>query len=401
MATPSLNIRPGNPDFLDLDWSRPINEWSGPRLIDLPTGVHRHPVRFVAYDEGVYAIKELSRRLAGHELTVLRTLGSRIRPVASAVGVVERGWLDPTIEGAGAIITRYVEFAFTYRELISGGGFGPRRDQMLDAFAGLLVELHLAGCYWGDCSLSNVLYRYDANTIQAIMIDAETVELRESLSDGQRHDDLEIMILNVAGGMADIAASQGLDIDEADLHLGEDIAGRYDGLWNELNRDIVVGPDERYRIRERVERLNALGFQVQDVDLVPDESGGDRVRVKVAVAGRSFHVDRLRELTRIEATENQARQILSDLQYYEARSQDHSRTGKAVAAIKWRVDVFEPMMQRITELGDPGIEPVQLYCDFLHHRYLMAVAQERDVPNNEAFDAWLAAGMPGVDLNGA
>ena len=68
-------------------------------------------------------------------------------------------------------------------------------------FAGLLVELHLAGCFWGDCSLSNVLYRYDANTIQAIMIDAETVELRETLSDGQRYDDLEVMIHRVSDGL--------------------------------------------------------------------------------------------------------------------------------------------------------------------------------------------------------
>ena len=98
---------------------------------------------------------------------------------------------------------------------------------MLDAVAGLLVELHLAGCFWGDCSLSNVLYRYDAETIEAVMIDGETSRLRPSLSDGQRLEDLEIMKMNLAGEMADIATMNDLKIDHADLSLGEDIEDRY------------------------------------------------------------------------------------------------------------------------------------------------------------------------------
>jgi len=395
VSTPNLHIRPGHPDFLDLDWGTPLNDWTHERLVELPTGIHRHPVRFVAYPQGLYVIKELTRGLAYHEFDVLRKLAPTMRPIAAAIGVADRHWLDASTEGAGAIITKYVEFAFPYRELISGSGFGPRRDQMLDAFAGLLVQLHIAGCFWGDCSLSNVLYRYDADTIEAIMIDAETVRLHDVLSPGQRLEDIEIMIMNVAGGMADIAASQGVDVDEADLNLGEDIAARYHGLWDELRRKIVVGPHERYRISERIERLNDLGFQVEDVDLTPDESGGDRVKVRVAVGGRSFHSGRLRELTRIEASENQARQILSDLRYYEARTGSTSATGKSVAAIKWRVDIFEPLMERLRDVMGDGADLVQGFCDFLHHRYLLASAQERDVPNDEAFRSWVAADMPG------
>ncbi len=395
VSTPNLHIRPGHPDFLDLNWDIPLNDWVHHRLVELPTGIHRHPVRFVAYDEGLYAIKELPRKLAFHEFEVMRSLAKTIRPIATAVGVVDRHWLDASIEGAGAIITRYVEYAFPYRELVSGSDFGRRRDQMLDAFAGLLVQLHLAGCFWGDCSLSNVLYRYDANQIEAIMIDAETVRLHDALSAGQRREDIEIMIMNVAGGMADIAASGGADIDEADLDLGEDVAARYFGLWDELKRDIVVGPHERYRIRERVERLNELGFDVEDVDLTPDESGGDRVQMRVAVGGRNFHSNRLRELTRIEASENQARQILSDLRYYEAHFAGGSTTGKAVAAIKWRVDVFEPYLERIAQIIEPGANPVQAYCDFLHHRFVLARKQERDVPNEEAYTHWVDSGRPG------
>ena len=394
MSTPYIHIRPGHPDFLDLEWGAPIDSWQGGRTVELPTGLHRHPVRFVAYANRIYAVKELPVRLAHHEFDVLRTLRTKVTPIAESVGVVERRWLDPTVEASGAVITEYAEFTFTYRELIEGGGFGRRRAQMLDAFAGLLVELHLAGCFWGDCSLSNVLYRYDAGAIEAIMIDAETVELHDELSDGQRQHDIDIMITNVAGGMADIAASHGVELDHADFALGEDIASRYTALWAELTDVTTIGPDERYRIRQRVDRLNELGFDVADVELVPTDDGTAAVRLRVTVAGRAYHANRLRELTRIEASEQQARQVLADLRYHLAKLGEDAPTSRSVAAIQWRVDIFEPLLARITSDIEEGRDPVQAFCDFLHHRYLLATSQGRDIANTESYDSWRVAGFP-------
>ncbi len=159
MGTPRLTIRPGNPDFLDLPWELAIDDWTGGRLVKMPVGVHRHPVVFVTYEEDVYAIKEMPTRLALNEFGVLRGLEQVTGRSAKPAGLVTRTWLDSDQEQASAVITRYVKYAFPYRHLLIGSSFGPRRSQMLDAFAGLLVDLHLAGCYWGDCSLSNVLYR--------------------------------------------------------------------------------------------------------------------------------------------------------------------------------------------------------------------------------------------------
>lgn len=396
MAIPTLSILPGHPNFLDLPWNKSVGDWKDGRVVDLPTGVHRHQIAFVSYDEGLYAIKELPRHLAHHEYDSLRTLQETVKPIAPPVGVVERGWVPPDQEWSSAIITQYVPFTFTYRELIRGGGFGDRREQMLDAFAGLLVELHLAGCFWGDCSLSNVLYRYDAGVIEAIMIDAETVEIRDELSDGQRRHDLEIMETNVAGGMADIALSQGRDIDDADLKLGTDIIARYDALWEELTIDPVVGPEERYRIRERINRLNELGFEVGEVTLLPDESGGNRVRMHVNVGGRNYHSARLFRLARIEAAEHQARQILSDLHYHSAREPFASAESRDLMAMMWRVQIFEPLLQRIRS-DVPDREPVQGYTDFLHHRFMMSSMQGRDIGSAEAYVHWVDEGFPGYD----
>jgi len=399
MSVPQIHIRPGHPDFLDLPWGHPISEWTDPHLVEMPTGIHRHPVVFVAYDEGVYAIKELPVRLATHEFETLRALSERTTRSARPAGLVVRPWSDPGQESSAAVITRFVDYAFPYRELVSGRGFGTRRNQMLDAFAGLLVELHLAGCFWGDCSLSNVLYRYDAGTIEAVMVDAETSRLYDELSRGQRHEDLDIMQVNLAGDMADIAASQGYDLDAADLELGFDITDRYTLLWHELTTDLLIKPDERYRIRQRVKRLNDLGFAVDDLDMTP-EGDSRRVRISVRVGGRTFHSQRLRELAGIDAAENQARQILSDIAYHEAkygeRGQNGSLTGKAVATMHWRMTRFEPFTARISHLR-PDADPVQGYCDFLNFRYTTAVDRGHDIDSEGAFEEWINAGMPGFD----
>ena len=392
----TITIRPGHPDFLDLDWARSVEEWDSPRLVDLPRGISRHVVRFVSYRQGIYAIKELPTALAHRDYEVLRALESKGAPAVMSVGLIDNRAADPTAEMAAALITRYEDFSFSFRELLEGPGFGQRRNQMLDAFASLLVELHTTGCFWGDCSLSNTLFRFDAESIETIMVDAETAAMFDTLTDGQREEDLEIMIINVAGGMADIAAERGIALDDADLALGEDIAARYRGLWAELTDTPTIGSDERYLIAERVRRLNELGFDVQEIDLQPSE-GGQRLQMKVRVGGRTYHRVKLKELTGVEALENQARQILDDLYYFQARTHRQESNLKALTAVQWRVGEFEPMLRRMKDLG-PAIDPIQAYCDLLHLRYIKSVEAGQDIGTEAAFEAWMEAGRPGYPV---
>jgi len=395
MVVPTLVVRPGHPNFLDLPWEVAADEWSSDRLVEMPTGIHRHPVVFVAYDEGVYVIKELSKAVSEREYEVLGTLETRTHRSAVPVALVNRGWLEADSEQSGAVITEYVKHTFPYRRLVSGLGFGPRRNKLLDSVAGLLVELHLAGCFWGDCSLSNLLYRYDAGAIEAVMIDAETSTIRNELSDGQRNEDLEIMKENLAGEMADIAALNGFDLDSADLDIGTDIEKRYLDLWEELRKDLIIARDEGYRIRERIARLNDLGFSVHDVEL--EASGSTNlVRMTAHVGSRTFNSDRLRELTGLLASENQAKILLGDLSYFLAKSGGITSTEKSVGVFKWLTTAFEPTVGRIADMWS-GDDPVQGYCDFLNHRMKLASERKKDVPDSEAFDSWLAHGFPGFD----
>jgi hypothetical protein len=396
--TYTLTVRPEYPALLDLNWSLSILEWKDERFVDLPHGISRHEIRFLALEGATIALKELPAKAAGRDYGALRRLeelgGSAVRPV----GLVVRRGVDPGSERAAVLLTRYADHSFSYHELLAGGGFGARRAQLLDAFAFLLVELHLLGCFWGDCSLSNVLYRYDAGSIEALLVDAETAELRPQLSDGQRGHDLAIMVENVSGEMADIAASQGLDLDHADLRLGEDIERRYQALWREVAFQDTVPANKHYLITERIRRLNELGFEVEEVEVGP-RPDSDSVRFRLKIADRNFHSNRLHELTGVDASENQARMILADLHHYLSKQPTvRTASGKALATVRWRVEEFEPWLRRLAQEIPPDADPVQAYCDLLHHRYMVSLEAGRDVGTEAAFESWLQRGKPGYPL---
>src|SRR6202011_940525 len=212
---------------------------------------------------------------------------------------------DPTAEGAALLVTRFADDAVPYRQVFSTNEPGVIRSRLVDALAGLLVELHLYGCFWGDCSLSNVLYRQDGATLETILVDAETATIRPFLSDGGRTEDIQIMVENVGAEMADLGAAEGRSLEEADFELGEEVATSYRALWQEVAGRESIPDDQRYRIADRVRRLNDLGFEVDEMELEPHPSH-QHVHLKLKVGDRNWHANRLRELTGLQASENQA-----------------------------------------------------------------------------------------------
>ena len=188
------------PDFLDLPWSQPLEEWESARLVDVVRGISRHVVRFVHNDGSIFAVKEINPRLARREYRLLRDLADHAVPVVEAIGVV-----SDRPDGLDAIlITRHLDYSLPYRTLFSGHGVPNLREHLLDALAELLVRVHLAGFFWGDCSLSNALFRRDAGALSAYLVDAETGEMHPTLSDGQRRHDLEIAVENLGGELTDL-----------------------------------------------------------------------------------------------------------------------------------------------------------------------------------------------------
>jgi tRNA A-37 threonylcarbamoyl transferase component Bud32 len=370
--------------LLDLPWSTPLAEWECDRLVEVARGIHRHVVRFVEYDGALYALKELPERLAEREYRLLRALRQPVVPAVEPVGVVGgRGEFD------AILITRYLEFSLPYRLLLGRGMLEERSNRMLDALAELLVRLHLAGFFWGDCSLSNALFRRDAGALAAYLVDAETGELHEQLSEGQRRYDLDIAEENLAGELFDLDAEVGLaGLDP--FAVAADVRARYERLWAELTDEEVFGLDEAYRLEERLRRLNELGFDVDEVELVASD-GGYRLRLQSKVVEPGHHRRRLLRLTGLEAQENQARRLLNDIASFGAQldCEGARPVSEAALAGRWLTEVFEPAVAAIPPELCGKRAAAELFHELLEHRWYLSEEAGRDVGLDEAVASYV------------
>jgi len=402
LTRPGLRLvtRPGHPDFLDLPWSQPLDAWTDDRLVEVAAGIHRHVVRFVNIKGVLYALKELPPRLAEREYRVLRHMAEDGLPVVDVVGVARRVDLEHVL------ITRYLEFSLPYRVL-----FTHRRpavedqsdphslrglhDRLLDALSLLLVRMHLSGFYWGDCSLSNTLFRRDAGALAAYIVDVETGDWHVELSTGQRHTDLEVAQLNVAGGLMDLQAQLDLPPDPDPVESAERLGERYEQLWAELTRDVVIGVDERYKIDARLRRLNDLGFDVDEVEL-ESTAAGDRLRMRTSVSEQGHHRRRLLELTGLQAQENQARSLLNDLTNYRAATERDSGQPipEAVAAYQWLHEVFRRVVSAIPEEHRARLEPVEVFHEVIEHKWYLSETEGQDVGVDRALTSYLSTVLP-------
>jgi len=389
----AIQIRQGHPDFLDLPWNLPLAEWEGKctRLVQVPRGLSRHEVLFVAYGKVIYALKELPPRVGQREYEILRGLEERELPAVVAVGLVKARTSASLPEGeeSSVLITRFLEGSLPYRTLFMNQGLERYRERLLDAMASLLVRLHLGGFYWGDCSLSNTLFRRDAGELQAYAVDAETSELHERLSDGKRLHDLDIMEENIAGGLADLAAVVDLPPALEVFETGPNIRKRYERLWEEINKEIPVTPTESYRIHERIRALNDLGFSVGEVDLVASGES-DHLRMRTIVTDRSYHRHQLHNLLGIVAEEKQATLLLNEIQEIKAtltRELNRS-TPLSTAAFRWLEDRFNPTVLKLLPVRG-ATELSELYCQVLEHKWFLSEREKKDVGLERAIDDYM------------
>ena len=261
-------VRGGHPDFLDLPWTVPLAQWDHERLVPMAHGVSRHVVRFVRYDNRVYAIKETDAALAAGEHRTLRTLLDVGLPVVESVGFVR----DRGLGEVGALITRYLDYSLPYWYVL-GREAVAAKEVLIDAAVVLLVRLHLAGVFWGDCSLSNVLFRRDGGAMMTYLVDAETAEKRPSINDRLRAHDLEIAHENVVGGLLDLQAAERVPTDADPVAIADELRDRYEELWEELTRTDRFDSGERWRIDGRLRRINELGFDVEELAIRSTDGG--------------------------------------------------------------------------------------------------------------------------------
>ncbi|MFC0674095.1 DUF4032 domain-containing protein [Brachybacterium hainanense] len=392
MAPLEITASRADPALLDLPWDVPLEEWPDSLLASLPRGISRHVVRFARVTGRVLALKEIAHHLAQREYSMLRLLGKLGIPAVEPFGVVSGRETRAGEPLDAVLITRHLQFSLPYRAVFSQISRQDTAKRLIDALAVLLVRLHLEGFYWGDVSLSNTLFRRDAGAFAAYLVDVETGTLYEQLSDGQRAYDLDLARTNIIGELFDLQAGELLDEETDPIEVGDSLLSRYEELWAALTSRESFSSDERWRVSARIERLNELGFDVDELEITTDLDG-TTVTIHPKVVDAGHHARRLMRLTGIDAGENQARRLLNDLDHYVALTEQQAEDEEFVAH-EWLQMQYEPVVRSIPRSMRQKLEAPEFFHEVLEHRWYLSEKQGRDVPLVEAAQDYVAHQLP-------
>lgn len=372
-----------DPALLDLPWNIPLEQWPPEVLAALPRGISRHIVRFVNLNSNVIAVKEISSFVADREYEMLRNLlrlgAPCVRPIAVITGRVDANGEELN----SVLITEHLSYSLPYRALFSQYMRPETATRLIDALAVLLVRLHLLGFFWGDVSLSNTLFRRDAGAFAAYLVDAETGELHpEGLTSGKRMYDIELARTNIIGELMDLQAGGLLEEDVDTIGVGDRIVSRYLELWDVLTGEESFSMSERWRVANRIERLNSLGFDVGELSMTTDLDGTHlSIQPKVVDAGH-YHRQIMR-LTGLDVQEGQGRRMLNDLEAYRSLW-NRKNEPLEIAAHAWLADVFEPTIAAVPAEMRRKLEPAEIFHEVLEHRWYMSEAAGYDVSMQDA-----------------
>ena len=389
-----------------LPWHLSLEEWPEDPALAEKRGISRHVVRLVRAtkdpDSQVYAVKETVQEFANREYKILRELTQMGAPCVEQIAVVE-GRTDKNGEELPcAMVTRFLPYSLPYRVLLSGSVTAHDITTMASALALLMVRLHLLGFWWGDCSLSNTLFRRDAEGFAAYLVDAETGEFQKTLSDGQREHDLDIAMFNVAAELEDLSLSGVLYPGMEPVRAAEAVIRRYRRIWAALKERQLLDPKDRHAVERAMRVLHDLGFAVEEVSITID---GDTQMLsfqpKLVAAG--YHTARLRELMGLDTEELQAKRLLASFDRYRAREE---KTGASVTemAKTWFLEVFEPTINRVPESMRGRVEHAQMFHEILENRWYLSEARGVDVGLEYATDNYVTEILPyrrdsGVDVD--
>jgi hypothetical protein len=389
-----LEITAARPDpaLLDLPWELPLEEWPADELAALPRGISRHVVRFVRMSGRVIAIKEIKDELARREYGLLRLLNRLDQPAVEPLAVV-----GGRVDAGGhplesALVTQHLQFSLPYRALFSQTLRPDTAQRLVDALAALLVRLHLAGFFWGDVSLSNTLFRRDAGAFAAYLVDAETGDLQNALSQGQREYDVDLARTNIAGELMDLEAGGLLEDGSDPLDTADLIVERYHSLWLELTERESFDRGDRWRVDARIRRLNELGFDVDELAITTDIDGTSVV-IQPKVVDAGHHSRRLLRLTGLDVEENQARRLLNDLDSYRAAT-DRQGEDEEIVAHDWLARVFQPVVRSVPRDLGGKLDPAEIFHEVLEHRWYLAEQAGRDVALTDALRDYLENVLP-------
>jgi hypothetical protein len=377
------------PGIEELPWDTPIEDWvkSYNNVHEAPKGLSRHSVIYVTINNELFVLKESTANLVENEFRNLKRINELRIPVVTTAGyIIKTG----DIRSDGILLTQYLEHSLPYRLLFQQVSLKRYKENLLDAMASLLVQLHLLGVFWGDCSLSNTLFRRDAGALQAYLVDAETVEIKnQKLAPELRSQELDLMEENIRIDLQDVnlnLLTDGIPVSQ----ISDYVRLRYQQIWEEITKEERIQKGDQYPIQERVRALNRLGFSVGGIDLT-DTINGSQLNLRVIVTDRNYHRDQLHSLTGLEALENQAQKILNEI--LELRATLSAVQNRAipltVAAYHWYEDLFKPTVEKLRMTSSMIDDPIELYCQVLEHKWFLSEFERRDVGHQFATDNYI------------
>jgi hypothetical protein len=379
-----------------LPWDQPLESWPEDPSLTAQRGISRHIVRLVRStpepDSEIYAVKETVEEFAIREYEALKELGLRGAPSVSQIAVVN-GRLDADgNELPCAIVTRFLPFSLPYRVVLSGSVTQHEITNMANALAHLLVRLHLLGFWWGDCSLSNTLFRRDADGFAAYLVDAETGEFQKHLSNGQREHDLDLARFNVAAELEDLKLAGVLFPDLDPLRASESVITRYRKIWKALSEPQILPANDRHAVEKAMRSLQDIGFAVEEVDV---KLAGDQSTLTFTpkLVAPNYHSLRLKELMGLETEEFQAKRILASFDRF--RSREIEKTpDKSEAAQRWLHEVFYKVVDSVPSELKGRVEDAQLFHEVLEHRWYLGEKSGHDLGLDFATSDYIAQVLP-------
>ena len=380
----------------NLPWHTPLEQWPEDETLAAQRGISRHIVRLVRSTPDpaseIYAVKETVEEFAVREYEALRELSLRGAPAVAQVAIVTNRYSQNGEELPCAIVTRFLPYSLPYRVILSGQITQHEITNMANALAYLLVRLHLLGFWWGDCSLSNTLFRRDAEGFAAYLVDAETGEFQKKLSDGQREHDLELARFNVAAELEDLKIAGVLFPAMDPIRASESVITRYRKIWKSLSEPQVLPAGDRHAVERAMRSLQDIGFAVEEVDI---QLAGDKSTVTFIpkLVAPNYHSQRLIELMGLETEELQAKRILASFDRF--RSREIEKTPKKEEAAKrWLDEVFYKVVNAVPAAMRGRVEDAQLFHEVLEHRWYLGEKAGRDLGLEFATNDYISKVLP-------
>lgn len=376
-----------DPALLDLPWDIPLEEWPESIVAALPRGISRHIVRFVNLGDRIIAVKEIGETVAYHEYEMLRDLVRLDAPSVEPVAVIT-GRSNAAGEPLNAVlVTSHLAYSLPYRAVFGQHQRPETVRRLIDALTVLMVRLHLLGFFWGDVSLSNTLFRRDAGAFAAYLVDAETGELYDYITDGKRNYDIDVARTNIIGELMDLQAGGILPEEYDVIEVGNSFAARYEELWTELTKQTSFAADEKWKVAERIERLNELGFDVGELAMTTDLDG-TRLVIQPKVVDAGHFSRQIMRLTGMDVEEDQARRMMNDIEQYRAQKR-MQQDALSLVAHDWMTNVFEATVNGVPREMRGKLEPAEIFHQFLEHRWFTSEQAGHDVPFDEALESFV------------